>query len=179
MTRGRELAPGALARRLTRAPRLADAAAARARVADWLATPTGAVPAALVDALPSARALIEGIADGSPYLWDLIERDGERLATLLQSDPDEHLAALLAATVRALAQTEGDDEAMRLLRRMKAEAALLIALADIGGAWEVMRVTRALTEVADTAVGAAADFLLAGAARGGRLSLRDPARPSA
>ena len=31
---------------------------------------------------------------------------------------------------------------MRLLRRMKAEAALLIALADIGGVWPVMRVTR-------------------------------------
>jgi glutamate-ammonia-ligase adenylyltransferase len=172
------LGPGALARRLTRAPRLADAAAARGRVAAWLATPAGGAPAALLDATPRARALIEGIADGSPYLWDLIERDGERLATLLQSDPDEHLAALLAATARAMAKAEGDVEAMRLLRRMKAEAALLIALADIGGAWEVMRVTHALTEVADTAVGAAADFLLAGAARAGRLSPRDPARPS-
>ena len=30
---------------------------------------------------------------------------------------------------------------MRILRVMKAEAALLIALADIGGVWEVMRVT--------------------------------------
>src|SRR5689334_11974701 len=107
MTRGQELRPGALASRLTRAPRLADAAAA------------GGAPAALLDAMQPARALIEGIADGSPYLWDLIERDGERLATLLQSDPDEHLAALLAATARALAQAEGDDEAMRLLRRMK------------------------------------------------------------
>ena len=35
---------------------------------------------------------------------------------------------------------------MRLLRRMKAEAALLIALADIGGVWPVMRVTAALTD---------------------------------
>ena len=33
---------------------------------------------------------------------------------------------------------------------MKAQAALLIALADIGGVWPVARVTRALTEVADT-----------------------------
>ncbi len=32
---------------------------------------------------------------------------------------------------------------MRLLRRMKAEAALLIALADIGGVWPVMRGDRA------------------------------------
>ena len=50
---------------------------------------------------------------------------------------------------------------------MKAEAALLIALADIGGVWQVMQVTRALTELADGAVWAAVRFLLddAGAAR--------------
>ena len=36
---------------------------------------------------------------------------------------------------------DDEAEAMRLLRRMKAEAALLIALADIGGVWPVMRVT--------------------------------------
>jgi len=178
MTRGQELRPGALARRLMRAPRLVDAAAARKRVAAWLATPAGAAPAALVDAMPPVRTLIEGIADGSPYLWDLIERDGARLLTVLQSDPDEHLAALLAATTRAMATATRDDEAMRLLRQMKAEAALLIALADIGGAWDVMRVTHALTEVADAGVGAAVDYLLAGAARAGQLVPKDPARPS-
>jgi glutamate-ammonia-ligase adenylyltransferase len=167
-----------LARRFTRAPHVADAAAGRERVAAWLDTPAGGALAALLDATPLARAVVEGIADGSPYLWDLIERDGERLATLLQSDPDAHLAAVLAATAGAMANAPDEVEAMRLLRQMKAEAALLIGLADIGGAWEVMRVTRALTEVADTAVGAAADFLLAGAAGAGRLSLRDPARPS-
>ena len=36
-------------------------------------------------------------------------------------------------------------EAMQLLRRMKSEAALLIALCDIGGVWPVMQVTAALT----------------------------------
>ena len=42
---------------------------------------------------------------------------------------------------------------MALLRRLKAEAALLIALADAGCVWPVMRVTAALTRLADTAVG--------------------------
>jgi [glutamine synthetase] adenylyltransferase / [glutamine synthetase]-adenylyl-L-tyrosine phosphorylase len=177
MTRGRDFRPGALARRLTRAPRLAHAAAAQARVAAWLATPSGNASAALLAETPNARSLVEGIADGSPYLWDLIERDGERLLRLLRSDPDEHLAGLLATTVDAMAKAAQDDEAMRLLRRMKAEAALLIALADIGGAWDVIRVTRALTDVADTAVGAAVDYLLAAAARAGRLAPTDHARP--
>ena len=59
---------------------------------------------------------------------------------------------------RAVAATKDEAEAMRLLRRMKAEAALLIALADIGGVWPVMRTTRALTELADTAVGVGGRF---------------------
>ena len=169
----------ALARRLTRAPLLADPDASRARVADWLATPQAAAVAPLVAELAAVRALIDGIADGSPYLWDLASRNGERLLHLLQSDPDSHLAALLAGTVDAMAVAEREDEAMRLLRHMKSEAALLIALADIGGVWDVMRVTRALTDVADTAVGAAVDYLLTAAARAGRLAPPERARPAA
>jgi glutamate-ammonia-ligase adenylyltransferase len=179
MTRGHDLQPRALARRLTRAPLLGDPQASRARVADWLATPEGAVVGPLVADLAPVRALIEGIADGSPYLWDLVERDGSRLSALLQADPDEHLAALLAGTAHAMAAADADEAAMRLLRRMKAEAALLIALADIGGVWDVTRVIRAITDVADTAVGTAVDYLLAGAARAGRLAPPDPAHPAA
>ena len=66
---------------------------------------------------------------------------------------------------------------MRLLRAMKAEAALLIALADIGGVWAVMRVDRALTRLADTAVGGAVRYLLAAAVRAGKLAPADPRRP--
>jgi glutamate-ammonia-ligase adenylyltransferase len=60
---------------------------------------------------------------------------------------------------------------------MKAEAALLIALADIGGLWDVVQVTAALTEVADTAVTAALRHVLNQAAQAGRLVLREGADP--
>ena len=59
---------------------------------------------------------------------------------------------------------------MRILRQLKAEAALLVALADIGGAWPVERVTQALTELADTTLGIAIGFLLREAARRGHLA---------
>ena len=68
-------------------------------------------------------------------------------------------------------------DAMRSLRRMKAEAALLIALADIGSAWPIMQATRALTRLADTAVDAAVRFALAEAARAGKLKPKDPSQP--
>ena len=48
----------------------------------------------------------------------------------------------MAETASAVAAAEDEATAMRLLRRMKAEAALLIALADIGDVWPVMQVTR-------------------------------------
>jgi glutamate-ammonia-ligase adenylyltransferase len=179
MARGHELQAGALARRLIRAPRLAAPDASRARVADWLAATGDAALATLLEEAPLCRAVIEGIADGSMYLWELIERSPDRLARLLGCDPDEHLASLLLAATRDTAAARQDDDAMRVLRRMKSEAALLVALADIGGAWDVTRITRALTEVADAAVGAAVDYLMAGAARAGKLAPPDPAIPAA
>ncbi len=169
-----------LADRIATAPQLVDAKAARARVAKWLTDlpPEAAKPlAGTLAAHRTINTLIESLSESSPYLWDLASREPERLLRLLHSDPDRHLAALLADNGRAVAAAEDDAEAMRLLRRMKAEAGLLIALADIGGVWPVMRAARALSDLADTAVDAAAGFVLAEAARAGRLNPKDKARP--
>ncbi len=66
---------------------------------------------------------------------------------------------------------------MQLLRRMKSEAALLIALCDIGGVWPVMRVTAALTDLAVASVQSALRYLLRQEAARGRLSPPNPDRP--
>jgi [glutamine synthetase] adenylyltransferase / [glutamine synthetase]-adenylyl-L-tyrosine phosphorylase len=170
-----------LAGQIRTAPQLGAPQQARARVREWLdgiaQTPAGNSLHQLVATHPPLRALIEGIADGAPYLWDLASGEPERLVAVLQADPQQHLGALRAKTVAAVTATQDEAEAMRLLRRMKAEAALLIALADIGGAWPVMRVTQGMTELADTAVGAAVRFLLGDAARRGRLKPPEAARP--
>ena len=65
---------------------------------------------------------------------------------------------------------------MRFLRQAKREAALLVALADIGGVWDVVATTEALTRFADAAVGTALSFLLRRNALAGRLAL-DPDVP--
>lgn len=168
-----------LAARISTAPRLIDPKAARARVSDWLAGvgAGGHELDALFAAHPIVLTLVESLAETSPYLWELVSKDPVRLLRLLQSDAEAHVSALLAATAHAVAMAGDEPAAMRLLRRMKAEAALLIALADIGGVWPVMRAARALTDLADVAVGAAAQFLLADAARNGKLVSENPARP--
>jgi [glutamine synthetase] adenylyltransferase / [glutamine synthetase]-adenylyl-L-tyrosine phosphorylase len=166
---------------LTDAPRLMDRKAAQTRVAGWLTeigrSAAGKTLKRLIADAPKLEGLLLGLADGSSFLWDLAVAEPERLLVLLNSTPDAHLAELLAKAERAVAASKDESEAMRLLRRMKAEAALLIALADIGGVWPVMQVTHAVTELADTAVRAAVRFMLREAAARGRLKPADPAKP--
>jgi glutamate-ammonia-ligase adenylyltransferase len=173
--------PSPLAAAIAAGPHLADDAPARGKFKEWLAalddTDVAAALQSVVQAYPKARTLMAGLAAYSPHLWDLATADAKRLAALLQAQPDAHFRALLQETASALAATQDEAEAMRLLRRMKSEAALLIGLADIGGVWPVMQVTQALTELADTAVSSAVNFLLRDAVRRGKLKPADPARP--
>ncbi len=133
----------------------------------------------LIGEFPALSRIISGIAESAPYLWDLIQADPARFLHLLESDPDSALAGLLAATHEAAAVARSASDLMRILRRMKAEAALLIALADIGGVWPVARVTAALTDVAETALRAAVRYLLREAAKAKKLTVNDPDNPAA
>jgi glutamate-ammonia-ligase adenylyltransferase len=98
---------------------------------------------------------------------------------LLSTDPDIRFEDILAGAARAaVAQSPAQDQTdvMRILRRMKAEAALLIALADTGGVWQVIRVPAALTKLADAAVGLGLVHLVDVAAPPG-CSIENPQRP--
>ena len=147
------------------------------RVAGWLAeieaSADGKALAALSAEHPKLADILCSIAATAPYLWDLTRADPARLLRLVTSDPDSALESLLADAQRSVAAARTQPLLMRILRRMKAEAALLIALADIGGVWPVARVTRALTDMADVALAAAVDYLLRDAVRHGRLIVDD------
>ncbi|MGA8819697.1 MAG: bifunctional [glutamine synthetase] adenylyltransferase/[glutamine synthetase]-adenylyl-L-tyrosine phosphorylase [Xanthobacteraceae bacterium] len=152
-----------------------------ARVSAWLvsiaASASGKTLDTFVAESPALSRLLGGIAEAAPYLWDLACRDAERLLRLLRHDPDEQMAGLLAKARRGGASARTAAALMRTLRQVKAEAALLIALADIGAVWPVQRVTRALTDLADTALGAAVRYLLRDAAGKRRLEPADPHHP--
>jgi glutamate-ammonia-ligase adenylyltransferase len=175
-TRSTGLTERSLAGRISAAP---SGDGGDRRFADWMqGLPAGSVRRdldAAFETYPKARELVSRLSLFSPYLWDLASADPERLLRVLSSSPDEHLATLLASAAEAAAGTESEPDAMRILRALKAEAALLIALADIGGVWPVMRVTAALTALADHAVQIAVRFLMAAAVRAGRLRPVHPA----
>lgn len=172
---------GSLASRITGFPQVLSNQDAGGRLADWIANladrEAGQELTALFASHPAAYSLVSSLPYFSPYLWDLASSDAARLLTILKSDPDAHLASLLTADGARAGGATDEREAMRVLRAMKAQAALLIGLADIGKFWPVMRVTAALTDLADIAVRASLRFLMNDAARRGKLNPADRTQP--
>jgi glutamate-ammonia-ligase adenylyltransferase len=169
-----------LAARFVDGPHVSAPDKAEQRLKDWL-TDLGSEQAAaigdLIARFPRAKTILLGIAEASPYLFDLLRGDGARAIRLLECDPEPHLAQLIEDTSRVAWAGSSEADVMRLLRHMKSEAALLIALCDIGGVWPVMEVTAALTELAVAAVQAALRYLLRQEAARGRLSPPSPDSP--
>ena len=122
-------------------------------------------------------ALLRGAFEGSLYLTTLATRDPARLERIL-TDPPEDRFANLTARLNADMETATDmATAKRVLRLYKSEVALLTALADLGGVWPVMTVTRVLSECADAAVSAAIRFLFRQASEKGQWQPVDVGAP--
>ena len=165
--------PHRLAARFVDGPHVSAPDKAEQRLADWLTDLEPEQAAAIVDLaarFPRVKTVLLGIAEASPYLFDLMRADGARVLRLLACEPELYLAQLIEPTRREVQAASSEADVMVLLRRMKSEAALLIALCDIGGVWPVMQVTAALTDLAVASVQAALRFVLRQEAERGRLS---------
>jgi [glutamine synthetase] adenylyltransferase / [glutamine synthetase]-adenylyl-L-tyrosine phosphorylase len=161
-----------LAARFVDGPHLSAAIEAEQRLESWLADLEPEQSAAIRDLagrFSHAKAILLGIAESSAYLFDLLDADPARAIRLFECDPDAHLAALIRQTTSTVAAAASEADVMRLLRRMKSEAALLIALCDIGGVWPVPRLTQALTDLAVASVRSALRYLLRQEVARGRL----------
>ncbi|PWE34285.1 bifunctional [glutamate--ammonia ligase]-adenylyl-L-tyrosine phosphorylase/[glutamate--ammonia-ligase] adenylyltransferase [Maritimibacter sp. 55A14] len=128
-------------------------------------TEIGAETAALYDGAPAPmRALIEGTAGCSPFLATLLRREAEWLRAAWEQPPEEALADVMAAL------SAGDAGALEdALRQAKRRVALLIALADLGGVWELHRITGALSDFADRAVDLSLKALVGAEIRRGKI----------
>lgn len=128
-------------------------------------------------AYPRSVDLVAGVVAHAPFLAQIMRQDPAGLLACLTSAPEAHRDALLAEIERDGGAATETAELMRLLRRFRRTMALLIALADIGGVWDVETVTAALTATADMAVRLASEHVLRQAAELGRIRLADPANP--
>ena len=102
------------------------------------------------EALALAWPSLAPVFAASPYLARLSSRRPDSLRHVLLTSPETALEQVLTAV-----EACGAEDAEGVLRRAKADAHLLIALADLGGVWSLEQVTGALTRLADAAVAAA------------------------
>lgn len=113
--------------------------------------------------------LLHATAGCSPFLSMLMKRHPEWLEKLALGDPDRMMRQLCEElTVGASKDVSVD------LRRAKQKASLLIALADLGGVWELDKVTSALTDLADRALDIAFKTALSPLLNRGKLAGRGP-----
>ena len=132
--------------------------------------------AAVLRDAPRARDLLAGVQEGAHFLWRLIVRDPGRLAALLADSPEHHIRRI-CAIARDTVSLDSEADAMRRLRRLRAEAALLIALCDLGGVWSVDEVVAALSEFADSCVAGGFNFILRHAIADGKIAPENPDNP--
>ena len=93
----------------------------------------------------AARDLFAAAASNSPFLARALVQECAFLPELRAVAPDDAFAAIIAHVEGGEAQARG--EVLALLRQAKRRAALLIAVADLGGMWSLDEVTGALTKL--------------------------------
>ena len=116
--------------------------------------------------------LLASLFGNSPFLTHSALREPDLLRRLVQQGAEATFAELLAGLNRDLTAARDDRASlMRFLRIAKRRTALLVAIADMAGWWDVVRVTAALSDFADQALGAAVAHLLRAAAVRGEIEV--------
>ncbi len=113
----------------------------------------------------------------SPFLRDVILADPGDLSAALSRPFDQQIDEISRHATSLDKVCEAEAELMSQLRRIRRRAALRIGLADLGGWWEAVQATAALSNVADACIGAATRHLLAKLHADGKIVAPDPANP--
>ncbi|WP_404385031.1 bifunctional [glutamine synthetase] adenylyltransferase/[glutamine synthetase]-adenylyl-L-tyrosine phosphorylase [Caenispirillum salinarum] len=149
----------------------------------WLGLADLADDASLADAIRAAAeavpqsALLDALFGNSPFLTSCAVRDGAFMVEILRDGPDAALSRMVE-TLKADAAAEEDmARLMKLLRVVKRRMALAVAAADIAGAWDLDKVTGALSDFAETAVRLSIAHLMRKAHAKGDVELPHPEDP--
>jgi len=127
----------------------------------------------------SSGRLLAGVFSGSPYLTTLLLRDMAWTRSMFAGGLDASWDSVLTELSAVDPATPDRRAVMAGLRQARWRAALVTALADLGGAWSVETVVERLSAFCDAAVATAVRHLLADAARRNVLILPDSADPAA
>ena len=160
-----------------------DVAAAADGMAAWDAAvgrldPEQAELARTLVAAPGGDACLRAVFGNSPFLSRCILADIAGFCDLLKRGPEAVLAEVRTALPAAAREAADAAACMKRLRSARRQTALGVALADLGGLWDLEAVTGALSDFADAAIDSALGFLLRRAQGRGDLALPDPAAPT-
>ena len=125
---------------------------------------------------PDVAAMLRCLGGNSLYLADLAVRESAALRLLVQSGPEAPVRRALAA-IAGCSPTMPRARLAATLREAKRAIALATAVADIGGIWDLARVTGALSELAEASLRAAVAHLLRAGHDAGELRLPHPDEP--
>jgi glutamate-ammonia-ligase adenylyltransferase len=123
-------------------------------------------------------ALLRSLGGNSAYLGELALREADAVRQFARSGPDAVVEGSMAA-IAALAPALTRPKLAAALRQAKRIVALATAIADIGNVWTLERLTGALSDLAEAALGASVRHLLLAGHDAGELVLPDPATPDA
>ncbi len=111
-------------------------------------------------ATPSGQRLLAAIFGNSPFLTGVAAREWEFLTELVQHGADAVFDEIIADMRTASIDGENQAGLMRRLRIARRRVALLAAVADFAGAWDLERQMQGLTQFAEAAIDAALRHLL-------------------
>jgi glutamate-ammonia-ligase adenylyltransferase len=124
---------------------------------------------------PNIREFLLGVFSVSKHISHLALKDPPRLLRTLSMDPEKQISRLIETTQSE--NSEDEAKLMQKLRLIKAEAAMIIALADLAKTWDTLKITHALTLIAQASLSAAIKFTLREAAITGKIELSDIRNP--
>lgn len=119
-------------------------------------------------------ALMDALFGNSPYLTETALQNPDFMTDLWRRGPDAIFADVTEqlGAARAIASDGATPDAVAtVLRRLKRRAALVIAVADIAGAWTLDRITAELSALASGCLGALTDSILLQLSRDGQLAI--------
>ncbi|WP_068087633.1 bifunctional [glutamine synthetase] adenylyltransferase/[glutamine synthetase]-adenylyl-L-tyrosine phosphorylase [Polycladidibacter stylochi] len=118
---------------------------------------------------------LQGVAENSPFLRQLILKNVQTLIDVMETSPE----VVIASTLQHIENLRAESEAqlMQELRQAKQIIALTTGLGDIAGAIPLDTVTKALSDLADKTVNAAIRFCLSDLQRRGRFTPSNESEP--
>ncbi|MBT3238966.1 MAG: bifunctional [glutamine synthetase] adenylyltransferase/[glutamine synthetase]-adenylyl-L-tyrosine phosphorylase, partial [Rhodospirillaceae bacterium] len=123
------------------------------------------------------KILLEGIFGNSPYLSKSAAQEPGFFCRVLEDGPEPAFQEALDMVSGIETARLSYDKLATTLRQAKRRAALAIGIADITNQWPLEKITRALSDFADTAVSSAVSHLLLEADSAGAFELADRNNP--